>query len=436
MTRRPALPSDTRKLFAAQGLRAFGYGFGALLLGTTLRHRGLSAIEVGGVLGAVVAGTVFTSFGVARYADRFGRRRCYLLLYLVLAAAGTVFALTSALWALLLAGLSGTLSADIVDSGPFTSLEQAMLGTDVAGRERIRGFGLYNAVAAAAGSLGALAAGGPAVLRHLVPHVPVDQRFFLLFVPVGLAGAAIARSLSERVELEASLSPRGGRLDRSRGVVARLAALFATDSFAGGFVVPAFIAYWLAARFDASTAALGLLFFGIGLLQTVSFLLAVRLAERFGLLATMVCSHLPSNLLLAAVPFAPSLPVAVVLLLARSILSQMDVPTRQAYVMALVDPAERAAAAGYTNGARYTTRPLGPVLAGASQGVLLGMPFFVAGGVKVAYDLTLWRWFRRVPLPEDDETTTDPSAELPPSRRAAIGSVAFNTRSTASKEGR
>jgi MFS family permease len=436
VTRRPALPSDTRKLFAAQGLRAFAYGFGALLLGTTLRRRGLSPPEVGGVLGAVVAGTVLTSAGVARYADRIGRRRCYLLLYLLLAAAGAVFALTSALWALLVAGLSGTVSADIVDSGPFTSLEQAMLGTGVTGRERIRGFGLYNAVAAAAGSLGALAAGGPAALRHLLPHVPADQRFFLLFVPVGLAGAAIARSLSQRVELEASLTPRGGRLERSRGVVARLAALFATDSFAGGFVVPAFIAYWLAARFDASTAALGLLFFGIGLLQTVSFLLAVRLAERFGLLATMVCSHLPSNLLLAAVPLAPSLPVAVVFLLARSMLSQMDVPTRQAYVMALVDPAERAAAAGYTNGARYTTRPLGPVLAGAAQGLLPGLPFVIAGGVKVAYDLTLWRWFRRVPLPEDGETTTDPGAQLPPSRRAATGSVAFNTRSTASKEGR
>lgn len=358
------------------------------------------------MLGAVVAGSVVASLVVARFADRLGRRRCYLLLYLALAAAGTAFALSSAVWLLLAAALTGTLSADIVDSGPFTSLEQTMLATDLAARGRLRGFGLYNAVAAASGSLGALAAGGPSVLRRLLPGIPVDQRFFLLFVPVGVAGAAIAWSLSDRVELArpAGDPSRSSGLVRSRGVVSRLAALFATDSFAGGFVVPAFIAYWLAVRFGASTATLGLLFFGIGLLQTVSFLLAVRLGERFGLLLTMVFSHLPSNLLLAAVPFASSLWVAVVLLLARSLLSQMDVPTRQAYVMALVDPSERTAAAGYTNAARYVTRPLGPVLAGAGQGLALGVPFFAAGAIKSAYDLVLWAWFRRVPLPDEDAT--------------------------------
>lgn len=249
--------------------------------------------------------------------------------------------------------------------------------------------------------------------------MPVDQRFFLLFVPVGLAGAAIAWSLSDRVEPVRSLADAGrpARLGRSRGVVARLAALFATDSFAGGFVVPAFIAYWLEGRFAASTAALGLLFFGIGLLQTASFLLAVRLAERFGLLRTMVFSHLPSNLLLAAVPLAPSLWVAVVLLLARSMLSQMDVPTRQAYVMALVDPAERTPAAGYTNAARYTTRPLGPVLAGAGQSLSVGVPFFAAGGIKVIYDLVLWAWFRRVPLLDGE------SAPVGHARRSASSPV-------------
>jgi predicted MFS family arabinose efflux permease len=182
--------------------------------------------------------------------------------------------------------------------------------------------------------------------------------------------------------------------------VARLASLFALDSFGGGFTVSAFVAYWLRARFDASPAVIGATFFAMGLLQTVSFLVAPRLADRFGLLRTMVFTHLPSNLLLAVVAFAPNLGAAVVLLLARTALSQMDVPTRQAYVMVLVDADERTPAAAYTNTARYVSRPFGPPLAALAQTVALGLPFVIGGGIKSVYDVTLWRWFGRVPLPE------------------------------------
>jgi predicted MFS family arabinose efflux permease len=173
------------------------------------------------------------------------------------------------------------------------------------------------------------------------------------------------------------------------------------DSFAGGFTVSAFIAYWFAHRFETSTAALGVLFAAVGVLQTISFLVAGRLAERFGLLRTMVGTHLPSNVLLAALAFAPSFGIAVVLLLARVALSQMDVPTRQAYVMALVSPGERTAAAATTNSARYVTRPLGAVLGGLVASVAIGAPFLIAGTIKGAYDLVLWRWFRTVPLPDE-----------------------------------
>jgi predicted MFS family arabinose efflux permease len=173
------------------------------------------------------------------------------------------------------------------------------------------------------------------------------------------------------------------------------------DSFGGGFVVQAFIAFWLAERFNASVTVIGLTFFAVGVLQTASFLAAVPLAERFGLLATMVFTHLPSNVLLIAMAFAPNLAAAIGLLLARVALSQMDVPTRQAYVMALVDPAERTAAASVTNTARYLVRPVGPVLAGATQSIGLGVPFVIAGTIKGAYDLVLWRWFRTVPLPDE-----------------------------------
>jgi predicted MFS family arabinose efflux permease len=192
-------------------------------------------------------------------------------------------------------------------------------------------------------------------------------------------------------------------------VVRRLSGLFAIDSFGGGFVVQVFIAYWLSERFGASIEVIALVFFAVGVLQTVSFLCAPVVARRYGLLHTMVFTHLPSNVLLVAMAFAPTLPIAVATLLARTALSQMDVPTRQAYVMALVEADERTPAAAYTNTARYVVRPTGPLLAGAASSLWLGLPFVVAGTIKGAYDVILWRWFRTVPLPEQ-EVPTDPAA--------------------------
>ena len=384
--------SDARKLFLAQGVRAFGYGFGAVLLGTSLDDRGLAAWQVGVVLGATVAGTALMSVLVARYADRVGRRRWYAGLYVLLGVVGVVFASTGSVWVLAVAALTGVLSTEVIESGPFTSLEQPMLAAGPHGAP-VHGFGVYNAVAAVAGSFGALAAAVP----DLVGTAPT--RWFVVFVPLASVGWIIARSLSAAVE-PSPAPATGAGLQRSRATVTRLASLFAIDSFVGGFTVSAFVAYWLQARFDAPPAVIAATFFASGLLQTGSFLIAPRLADRFGLLPTMVATHLPSNVLLAAVAFSPNLTTAIVLLLARTALSQMDVPTRQAYVMTLVDPDERTPAAAYTNTARYLTRPLGPPLAAIAQTVSIGLPFVIAGGIKSIYDLTLWRWFRRVPLPE------------------------------------
>ena len=184
--------------------------------------------------------------------------------------------------------------------------------------------------------------------------------------------------------------------------------MFALDSFGGGFVVQAFLAYWLEAKYHASVATLGLVFFGVALIQTASFLAAPRLAERFGLLRTMVFTHLPSNVFLVLISFAPTFPVAVAFLFARTALSQMDVPTRQAYVMALVEPDERTPAAAYTNTARYLTRPLGAVLAGAAQSIGLGAPLVIAGTIKSVYDVALWRWFSHVTVPDDELAAVTP----------------------------
>ncbi len=322
---------------------------------------------------------------------------------------GVVFAFSEQVWVLSAVALTGALSTEVVESGAFTSLEQSMLATELTGRERVRGFGVYNAVATAAGSVGALAAGGPELLRRVWSGAPVDQRFFLLFVPVALAGAAVAGTLSSQAEAEPRPSEERARatLQRSRPAVLRLAALFAVDSLGGGFVVQSFIAYWLTVQFGASIGELGIVFFAVGIIQTASFLAAPRLAERFGLLHTMVFTHLPSNALLAAIPLAPNLPAAVALLLGRYALAQMDVPTRQGYVMALVDPEERTPAAAVTNTARYVVRPAGPALAGVSQSIAFGLPFFLAGGIKSVYDIVLWRWFRSVPLPDEHHASED-----------------------------
>lgn len=392
--------SDVRRVFTVQAIRAFLYGFSSILIGASLAAGGLDAVAVGAVFTAVLLGMAASSLAVGRWGEGLGRRRTYLALLAVMGIAGAIFGLTNAVPLLVLAALTGTLSTDPNESGPITTVEQAMLASTPPA-ERSRVYGRYNAVAYLAGAIGALAAGGPSALRDVLPGLPPDQRW-LLVMPIGaVACLLVARGLSDRVEVGPTV-PRGQRgLQRSRGAVRRLASLFAVDAFAGGFIVQSFIVFWFGRQFGADAELMGLVFFGVGLLQAASSVAAGWLGGRIGLLNTMVFSHLPSNLLLAAVPLAPSLPIAIGLLLGRSALSQMDVPARQAYLAALVDPAERTAAAGYTNAARHLVRPAGPALASLSMGMAAGLPFLVAGGLKAAYDLALYVTFRRVPLGDD-----------------------------------
>ncbi len=380
--------ADAQRIFGVQALRAFAYGLGSVLVGVTLARRGLSAAAVGAVVASLLAGIAFASLLVARYGDRVGRRHAYSILLVLMAASGTVFALSDWLPALLLAALTGTVSTDVVESGPFTSLEQAMLPRAADGTPPARLFATYNPIATLTGSLGALAAAGPTLLH-------TGSARWLLAYPIA-AGLAlpIAVRLSPAIE-EPTIAGSRGRLDRSPPVVRQLAALFALDSFGGGFVPQTFIAYLLARKFHASAETIGVVFFGVGLLQAISFQLAGRLAGRIGLVRTMVFSHLPSNVLLAGVAFAPSLTTAIVLLLARHLLSQMDVPVRQALVITVVEPEERTAAAGYTNATRYVARPIGSLVAGAVAGGSLGAPFAIAGAIKSVYDLAFYALFRR-----------------------------------------
>jgi MFS family permease len=388
------LTRDARLILAVQALRAFAYGLGSVLIGVTLARRGLSGGEVAVVLGALLAGVALTSIAVGRTGDRIGRRRWYVGLLGVMGVAGAVFAFAGSIWLLVLAALTGTVSTEIVESGPFTSLEQAMLPGAARTRNPIRLFGTYNTVATLAGSLGALAT----VATRFVDVQP--ERLLLAYVVVAAAGIALALRLSAGVD--AGARTIRVPLRRSRGVVRRLSGLFALDSFGGGFVTQAFIAYWFTEKYGTSPATLGVVFFILGLLQSASFQVAVRLAGRIGLINTMVFTHLPSNLLLVLIPLAPSQTAAFVLLFARFALSQMDVPTRQAYVVGVVEPEERTAAAAYTNTARYVARPVGPLVAAPIMQVSLGAPFVIAGVVKSAYDLALYTAFRRHP-PRWDE---------------------------------
>jgi MFS family permease len=393
--------SDVRLIYLIQAVRAFLYGFSSILIGSSLAATGLDEAAVGAVFTAMLLGMAISSLAVGRWGEALGRRRTYSVLLVIMGVAGTVFALTGFVPFLVIAALTGTLSTDPNESGPITTVEQAMLASTPAA-ERSRVYGRYNAVAYLAGAAGALAAGGPSAMRNFLPGLPPDQRWLLL-MPIGAAACVLlAMRLSGRVEVEGDPPARTRGLQRSRSVVRRLAALFALDAFAGGFIVQSFMVFWFGRQFGADAQLMGLVFFGVGLLQAASSVIAGWLAARIGMLNTMVFSHLPSNVLLALIPLAPSLAVAVLLLLARSALSQMDVPARQAYVAALVDPAERTAAAGYTNAARHLVRPAGPILASASMGMAAGLPFLVAGGLKAVYDVALYLTFRRVRLADDD----------------------------------
>jgi predicted MFS family arabinose efflux permease len=399
------LSEDARRIFLVQALRAFVYGLGSVLIGVTLADLGLSGVEVGLVISALVAGTAIVSVLLARYGDRVGRLRCYSGLLALMGIAGTVFALTDSIWLLVLAALTGTLSAEVVESGPFTSLEQAMLPSAAEGHDPTRLFGHYNTIATLAGSLGALAAVG----TRFVDVEP--QRFLLTYAPAALAAIGVAAGLSRVVDSRGHSSARPKRsLGKSRGIVARMSALFALDSFGGGFVTQAFLAYWFTERWGTSPATLGVMFFAIGLLQAASFQVAVRLSGRIGLLNTMVFTHLPSNLLLALIPFAPSQEMAIALVFGRFALSQMDVPTRQSYVVAVVDPDERTAAASYTNTARYVVRPVGPLVSGPIIAVSLGAPFVIAGVLKSVYDAGLYALFRDVRLPASNDQASEQGA--------------------------
>jgi MFS family permease len=322
----------------------------------------------------------------------------------LMALGGGLFAIATSPWLLVLAAFTGTISATSSEVGVFNTVDQAVLPQVVALERRTWAFAVYGLVGNLAQAAGALSAGlvGLFVLAGL-HGADAYRPMFWLYGAIGVANLVLFAGLSQRVEL--------ARIDgeqvlfgirRSRRAVARLSALFGLDAFAGGFVVLALVSYWFSIRWGLSTEWLGVVFFWAGVLSALSFLAAGWLAARIGLLKTMVFTHLPSNVLLMLVPLMPTAWLAVLVFLARMSISQMDVPTRQSYSMAIVDPGERTATAGITNVARSVATAVSPPMAGWAFSVAaLGVPFFLAGGLKIVYDLLLWRTFRQVRTPEE-----------------------------------
>lgn len=409
--------ADAWRIVAARGLRQFAYGLLGVTLAVALSEDGFSPVAIGALITVSLAGDFCGTYLISIMADRWGRRRTLIWLALIMAATGATFGLTRFYPALLVAGFAGTLGTSGSETAPFLPIDQAMLPQTSAPERRTALFGFYNLIASFAGALGALVAGAPDLLtRAGLARGLALNLMFGVYAVVALGVALLVARLTPRVEAPARVAGPataeavGWRvrlfppLGSSRAIILRLAGLFSVDALAGALITQSLLALYFHLRFGASVSALGLLFFGSNSLSALSFLAAVPLARRFGLLNTMVFSHLPSNILLMLVAVAPTFPLASAVLLARQSLSQMDVPTRQAYTMALTPPEERTAAASVTSLARSAGSGLSPIISGAlltGPLVAIGLPLLISGGLKVMYDLALWAVFRRVRLPED-----------------------------------
>lgn len=425
MTIRPnlALPGDGRILLSTRILRLFAYGFLSVVLALYLGQLGLSAANIGVLFTLTLLGDTAISLWITTHADRIGRRKMLVAGALLMILATAIFAVTRNFYLLLLAATIGVISPSGNEVGPFLSIELASLTELVSDRARTRAFAWYTLAGSFATALGALAGGGLSQLLLELGYAPLTSyRVVVLgYGVIGILLVSLFAGLSSAIEVETidwEAEPAGSTkrpsirkptlgLRKSQKVVFRLATLFALDAFAGGFVIQSLIALWFKQKFGVEPAVLGAIFFGTNVLAGFSALSAAWVAGKIGLINTMVFTHLPSSVLLILVPFMPTLGLAVAVLLVRFAISQMDVPTRQSYTMAVVDPDERSSASGVTGVARTIGASLSPMLSGAflANPAFLGLPFVISGALKIVYDLALYFNFRTVKPPEEQLQT-------------------------------
>lgn len=405
------LTTDGWLLFVTRSVRLFAYGSLSVVLVFYLVGLGLTESQTGLLLSLTLAGDVVVSLFLTTRADRLGRRCMLILGAALMAGAGVAFAVTRNFFFLVVAGTVGVISPSGNEVGPFLSIEQAALSHVVSPKARTEVFAWYTLAGSVATALGALGAGLITQALQKGATVPVNsyRSVVIAYAVLGLVLALLFLRLTPAAEVAGVQESSNGDwknffgVDRSHGVVLKLSGLFALDSFSGGFVVQSFAAYWFYLRFGVNPGTLGAIFFWANVFAGISALLASRLASRIGLVRTMVVTHLPSNVLLILVPLMPTLSLAVLVLLVRFSISQMDVPTRQSYTMAVVSPEERSAAAGITGVARTTGAAISPLFAGLlfARPSLISVPFFLAGGLKIVYDLLLYHAFARVAPTEE-----------------------------------
>ncbi|HEX9331488.1 MAG TPA: MFS transporter [Anaerolineales bacterium] len=395
-------------LFSTRIIRLFCYGFLSVILALYLAEAGFTESQIGLLFTFTLAGDASITLWLTTSADRFGRKRTLILGALLMAGAGIAFVLTRNVILLIFAAVIGVISPSGNEIGPFLSVEQAGLTQIIPASKRTQYFAWYALVGSFATATGALAGGWLAQILQNNGWTALES-YRVILIGYALGGFLLLLlflNLSNSIEAEAmqDTTKRVLGLHRSRKVVFKLSSLFALDAFAGGLLVQSLMAYWFHIRFGVDSGILGSIFFGANILAGISALLAIPLAKRFGLINTMVFTHIPSNILLILVPLMPTLPLAIGVLLLRFSISQMDVPTRQSYTMAVVAPDERSAASGVTAIARSVGASVSPALTGLlfSIPILFSAPFFLSGGLKIIYDLLLYREFRAVKPPEEN----------------------------------
>lgn len=416
------LERDGRLLLAAKMVRMFAYGFLSVILAIYLKLIGFDDFLIGLILTTTLLNSVIFTLVASFYADKVGRRKFLLLYAALMSVSGFIFTISENYFALIIAAFIGTINITGAESGAFLTIEQAILPQTLKNvRKRNTVFAIYNMAGTLAMAAGVLLSGLPSVLQQHLQYFDIVlnqigsiKLLFALYSVLGIVLLGIYLLLSQKIEVRDNLEKQkdestqltkiSSLTPKSRSIVMRLSGLFAIDSFAGGFMIQSIVSFWFFTRFGADLTTLSYIFSVSGVLTAFSFMAAAKIADRIGLINTMVFTHIPANILIIAVAFAPTLPIAVALYLLRMALSQMDVPTRQSYIVAVVREDERTTSAGITNISRNVTQAISPSLIGVLINSLsLAAPFVIGGALKVVYDVALYLNFRNVKPPEEKE---------------------------------
>jgi len=398
------LSRDGKLLLSARILRTFGYGFLSVVIAIYLRFLGFDDVQIGLLLGSTLVNSVIFTIFASFYADRIGRRNVLVIYASLMCISGLIFTFTDNYFLLVLAAFIGTINVTGSETGAFLTIEQAILPQTIRDKKKMNTiFALYNMVGTFAMSAGIILSGLPSLLQEqyfAMNHVDSFKILFMMYSILGLVVMIIYIMISKDIEIKPNLnnSVRQTLSPRSKKIVGKLSALFAVDSFAGGFVIQSVVSLWFFTRFGADLIILSYVFSAAGILTAFSYIVAAKIADRIGLVNTMVFTHIPSNILLILVAFAPTLQFAIILYLIRMGLSQMDVPTRQSYIVSIVNEDERIAASGLTNVSRNIAQTVSPSIIGYifQSFLALSGPFVLGGLIKIVYDLALYLNFRNI----------------------------------------